>query len=98
MSNCQTTKEIWETLEFDNKNDKKNQEEHIFLEKTIMWLQILKNKEQTHLSLIVSHHSDDDDDEVSDFESINKPSHDELCDAFNDLYDECIKLYKLNAK
>lgn len=45
---------------------------------------------------MVSHHSNDDD--VSDFDSINKPSYDELHDVFIDLYDECLKLSKLNDK
>lgn len=39
---------------------------------------------------MVLHHFDDD--EVSNFESSDKPSYDELQNSFNDLDDECIKL------
>lgn len=62
----------------------------------MMWAQFL-NEEQTHLSFIVSHHSDDDD-KVSNFDSSDKPSYDELQDLFNNLHDECIKFYRLYTK
>lgn len=96
MSNYKIVKEIWETLEFNNKKDKKSRT-------YIAWeisgvSKSSKIEEQIHLSFMVSHHSDDDDEEVSDFVSINKLFYDELHDAFNNLYDECLKLSKLNAK
>ena len=48
-------------------------------------------EEQAHLLFMVSHHSNIDDDEVSN----DKPSYDELHDAFNDLRYECFKISKL---
>lgn len=47
---------------------------------------------------MISHHFDDDYGEVSDYDSINKPSYDELQDAFNIFYGEWLKLSKLNSK
>lgn len=55
-----------------------------------------KNKEQTHLSFIVSHHTNDN--EVSNFYLSHKPSYDELQDAFDNFLDECLKLCGLCNK
>jgi len=41
-----------------------------------------------------SHQSDDENQEVS----INKPSHDELQNEFNEFHDECLKLSRLCTK
>lgn len=51
------------------------------------------NEEQGHMTLLVSHHFDDDNEVNND-----KLSYDELHDAFNNLHDECLKLYRLNVK
>lgn len=50
------------------------------------------DEEQAHMIFMVSHVCDDD--EVSN----NKPSYEELHDAFSDLHDECLKLSRLCTK
>lgn len=55
-----------------------------------------ENEEQSHTSLMVSHHFDYD--KISNFNSSNKPYYDELQDSFNDLHDKCLKIYRLYAK
>lgn len=39
-----------------------------------------------------SHHSDDEENEVSDSESNDMPSYDELQNSFHELHEECLKL------
>jgi len=57
-----------------------------------------ENEECANLILMVSHYSDDEENEVSDFELNFKPSYEELQNAFNELYEECINLSKTCAK
>lgn len=54
-----------------------------------------ESEEQTHLSFMASHHFgyDDDDNEVSN----DKPSYDELHDAYNDLNVKCLNLSKFSV-
>jgi hypothetical protein len=49
-----------------------------------------ESDEYANLALMASHNSDDD--EVSNFDSNDKPSYDELQNAFNELYEELLKL------
>jgi len=56
-----------------------------------------ENEECANLTLMASHHSDDEE-EVSDSELTYKPSYEELQNAFNELYEECINLSKTCAK
>ena len=53
------------------------------------------DKEVANLCLIANHESDN---EVSDSETIYKPSFDDLQDAFGELHDECMRLSRENAK
>lgn len=57
-----------------------------------------KNEESVNMTLMASHHSDDEENEVSDSEINDKRSHEELQNAFNELYEECINLSKTCAK
>ena len=63
--------------EFKVKKDRKKRRAYIAWENNdVSTTSSSENEEQAHLSLMVSHHSDDD--EVSDFDSCDKPSYDEL--------------------
>ena len=57
-----------------------------------------ENEECANLTLMASHHSDDEENEVSDSELNYKYSYEELQNAFNELYEECINLSKTCAK
>lgn len=54
--------------------------------------------EEANMTLMASHHSDDEENEVSDSELNYKYSYEELQNAFNELYEECINLSKTCAK
>lgn len=91
VTNCKTIKEIWETLEVNNKKDKKNSRRAYIIWKENEY-KFWKWRTSTFI-LHGSHHSDDDD-EISNDESY----YDELYDAFNDLHAECLKLSRLCFK
>jgi hypothetical protein len=50
--------------------------------------------DEANIALMASHHSSDEEHEVSDYEIDDKPSYDELQSAFNELYEEFLKLSK----
>ena len=54
-----------------------------------------EDKEVANLCLMANHESND---EVSDSETIYKPTFDDLQDAFGELHDECMRLSRENNK
>lgn len=58
----------------------------------------LDNEERENFALKVSHQSNDEENEGSDFETNNKPSYDELQNAFLDFHVVCLTLTRQCTK